>query len=77
MGLNAKDLKAINWYTKEHSLKLRLSTPPTMYFSNKDGKEVAEQLPVILSEYKSWNEEDKRVRASVRKTEANSGRTIK
>lgn len=70
MSLSAKDLKAINWFTQEHKLRVQLSTPPTMYFRNQEGEMVTHDLSGITLEYKTWNEEDKKQRSQDRKIAA-------
>jgi hypothetical protein len=64
MKLSAKDLKAINWYIAVHNLKLKLSTPPIMYFKKAStGEEVTVDLTGLVLEYNNWKEQDKRLRA--------------
>lgn len=70
MALNATELKALAWYMRDNQLKPLLSTPPIMYFRNKDGVEVSQELTTIVSEYKAWNEQDKKERAREKRIEA-------
>jgi hypothetical protein len=52
---------------EEHGYKPKLSTPPTMYFNNREGGESSEHIDIIVSEYDTWNEQDKKARARTRK----------
>ena len=65
--LKAKELKAIEWYVNNYHLKPLLSTPPTMYFKDKDGKVVKETLNGILLEYNAWNDQDKKERSRTKR----------
>lgn len=63
MKLTATDTKALGWYVQDRRLRPQLSTPPTMYFTDKDGNSVTDSMFNILALYKAWNEEDKKERA--------------
>lgn len=63
MKMSAKQLKALEWFIREKSLKPLLSTPPKMYLRNSDGEQVDYDLNGIVLEYEAWNEEDKKERA--------------
>lgn len=57
MKLSPTDHKAIAWYSIEHKLKPRLSTPPTIYFTNSKGDEVTHQLPNIVGRFEAYKKE--------------------
>jgi hypothetical protein len=51
--LTAQALKAIQWYSVEHSLKLTASSPfPTIYFKNRDGETVQAKIDEVIDAYK-------------------------
>lgn len=70
MALNAAELKAVSWYMRDNQLRPMPSTPPKMYFKDKNGNEVTQELTTIVSEYKAWNEQDKKERAREKRIEA-------
>lgn len=63
MPLKAAEMKAVAWYVQDRGLKPSLSTPPRMYFKDKEGNQVEADLAGIVTEYKAWNEQDKKERA--------------
>lgn len=64
MKISASEMKALGWYVRDRDLRPQLSTPPVMYFTKrKDGTEVKVNLAHIVTDYKAWNEEDKKERA--------------
>lgn len=74
--LKAKELQAIGWFIENYKLKLQLSTPPTMYFKNEEGKVVTHDLAGIVLEFNAWNEQDQKERAREKRV-ADTRRVIK
>jgi len=67
---SAKELTAINWYMKDKNYRLKLSTYPTIYFTNRDtNNEEAVDITYITKLYNIQDSEDKKQRAYARKQE--------
>jgi len=55
--LKASDHKAIAWWAEERGLKPQLSTPPIIYFKDKNGNEVSANIASLVPLYKAWKKE--------------------
>lgn len=70
MALSARQLTALKWYTDTYDLKVQLSRPPLMYFTDRKTKEEkTRDLSAIVTEYEDWNKEDQKRRASNKRKE--------
>lgn len=50
--LKPTEAKALAWFAEENNFKVQLSTYPTMYFLDEDGKERKELIYNIIRKYK-------------------------
>ena len=57
--LSKIDYLAIEWYGNAHNLKPQLSTPPTIYFRNDQGKEVSIPIGHMRSQFETYRKEER------------------
>lgn len=68
MGFTTTQFKAIHWYMEDNpGLRLQLSTPPKVYFKDKQNKVLSKHISELTDAYFQWNEEDKKQRARDRR----------
>ncbi len=60
MGFTAKQYKAIKWYAEKEELRPQLSAYPTVYFLNKDGVTVKENILSLTTAYEGREKREKR-----------------
>lgn len=59
--LKPNDYKALAWWAKERGLRPQLSTPPIMYFKDKEGNDVDPvNINSITPLYLAWREQEKK-----------------
>lgn len=60
MKLKPTDHKAIAWWAEERGLVPQLSTPPTIYFKDKDEVESSANIFSLVNLYKAWKKEQQK-----------------
>lgn len=77
-ALTANQHKAIGWYASFYGYRMTLSTPPIIYFIDKDGNEVSANIDSIVGIHKGQTKEEaKQKRKEAKQNENNQSRQIR